>query len=87
MHVHYLISPRMASIISKRLQSRAPHATSAHLPRLPEVSACLGRARARSAMRRRKGSRLNTADGPVLGAVRRDGPTAKRVGPDRGKGA
>ena len=38
MHVHYLISPRMASIISKRLQSRAPHATSAHLPRLPEVS-------------------------------------------------
>ena len=60
-------------------------------PRLPEVSTCLGRARARSAMRRRKGSRLNTADGPVqgapLGAVRRGGPTAKRVGPDRGEGA
>ena len=91
MHVHYLISPRMASTISKRLQSRAPHATSAHLPRLPEVSACLGRARARSAMRRRKGSRLNTADGPVqgapLGAVRRGGLTAKRVDPDRGEGA
>lgn len=87
MHVHYLISPGMASTISKRLQSRAPHAASAHLPRLPEVSACLGVAWARSAKRRRKGSRLNTTDGPVQGAVRRGGLTAKRVDPDRGEGA